>query len=383
MKAVISRNDLGQVQAGEGTEFGRDLALVDIPKPQPKSGQVQIEVKAFGVNRADLVQAAGNYPPPPGATHVLGLECAGVVRQVGVGVDPSWLGRPVCALLNGGGYADYVCVPVEYVLDLPQFPKGALTASLQRDVADFGDTAVDEFVAGAAVVEAAATAWSNLVPVGGLESGSKVLIHGASGGVGSFAVQLARALGAQVFASAGNAARAKLVSQLGAQQVFDYREDLFAQAEDATGGKGFDLILDVVGAKNLDLNTSLLGNQGRLVIIGTLQGSVAQLDIRRLMSKRASVVGTTLRARPQKEKAQIVRSLKQQVWPLISQGKIRPVLAADAGELTFSQVPFEFFQSLKLDRENPLTLAAFAHKVMAGSTAKGAIRPFGKLVVRP
>lgn len=409
MKAVISSLDIERFpQAQTLADLGQNLTLIETPKPQPDMGSVLIQVEAFGVNRADLIQAIGKYPPPAGASHILGLECSGTIRQVGLGVDPSWLGRPVCALLDGGAYAEYVCVPVEYLLPLPEFPKGAFIsevaggeASTSVSSATFGSKSalarvpVDRFVAGAALPEAALTSWSNLVEVAGLQPGQRVLITGASGGVGSFAVQMCAALGAEVYATAGSKQRCEQVKALGAKQVFDYSEDVLAAAKEANSGKGFDLIFDVVGAADLDQNLRLLATGGTLVIIGTLRGSRGELDIARLMGKRARIIGTTLRARPKPEKRDFIISATKNLFPKIAEGKILPVLAAsemnsqtetkpakNAGALTFASATHQQVLELGLDREEPLTLAALAHHLLVGKTSKGAQRPFGKLVIR-
>lgn len=386
MKAVISNLDIERVPGAELlSELGQNLSLIETPKPQPGMGQVLIQVHAFGVNRADLVQAIGKYPPPPGASHILGLECAGTVRQVGLGVDPSWLGRPVCALLDGGAYAEYTCVPVEYLLPLPEFPQGAFCPEAGADSSEASagltKAEVDRFVAGAALPEAALTSWSNLVEVAGVKPGQRVLITGASGGVGSFAVQMCTALGAAVYATAGSAERCRQVEALGAKAVFNYAEDVASAAEQATAGKGFDLILDVVGAADLDKNLDLLATGGTLIIIGTLRGSSGELDIRKLMGKRARIIGTTLRARPRGEKRDFIVSATRNLFPLISEGKILPVLG-NAGPLSFAHASHAQVLDLNLDEDEPLTLAALAHSLLAGKTLKGAHRPFGKLVIR-
>ncbi|MCG2800192.1 MAG: NAD(P)H-quinone oxidoreductase [Cellulomonas sp.] len=290
------------------------LRVVDAPEPQPGPGEVQIEVAGAGVNRADLLQRAGLYPPPPGAPPWPGLEVSGVVTQVGV-TDPSaarsapqWsIGDEVCALLPGGGYAERVVVPAELVLAVP------------RGV---------DLVEAAGLPEAVATIASNLVAAH-LSDGENVLIRGGSGGVGSIGVQLAHALGHRVLSTAGGPARVERVRALGADVVLDHRDDdLVAQVRAATGGHGVDVLLDVLGAGGLADNLAMLADDGRLVVLGLQQGSRGTLDLGLLLARRASVLATALRSRPAHQKAAIMADVRERLWPMVADGRVRPVVHA-------------------------------------------------------
>ncbi|GAA4288556.1 NAD(P)H-quinone oxidoreductase [Georgenia daeguensis] len=284
-----------------------DLLLSDVPDPRPGPGEVLVRVSAAGVNRADLLQRAGHYPPPPGASELLGLEVSGTVAAVGGGVTGWAEGDEVCALLAGGGYAELVAVPAGQLLPAP---------------------AGMDLVDAAALPEAVCTAWSNLVGTGGLREGETVLIHGGSGGVGSAAIQLASAVGARVLTTAGGPDRAARCRELGADVAIDHRaQDVVAAVEEATDGRGVDVILDVLGAGGLDQNVRSLATGGRLVVIGTQKGRKGEIDLGRLMTKRASVHATTLRARPLAEKAAIVADVRGRAWPLLDDGRLRPVVA--------------------------------------------------------
>ncbi len=275
---------------------------------EPGAGEVTIDVVASGVNRADLLQRAGQYPPPPGAPDWPGLEVSGVVLAVGPGVSSRRVGEPVVALLEGGGYAEQVVVRETQVLPAP-------------DGVDLVDAA--------ALPEAACTAWSNLVDTAGLRAGEWVLVHGGSGGVGTIAVQLAAALGAHVVATAGGAERAARCVELGAVAGLDHRHDDFvAGVRSASAGHGADVVLDVVGAKYLPDNVRVLAPGGRLVVIGLQKGRRGELDLGALMAKRALVTGTTLRSRTPEEKAAIVAAVGEKVWPLVADGSVRPVVHA-------------------------------------------------------
>lgn len=290
------------------------LEIASAPDPVPGENEVVIRVDAAGVNPADVLQRRGLYPPPVGASGVLGLEVSGRIALVGAGVRGWYAGQRVAALVDGGGYAERVAVPVAQLLAVPE---GFDSVSM------------------AALPEALCTAWSNLVDVGRLERGEHVLIHGGSGGVGSIAVQLALALGAQVLTTAGGPERVAqsrglaLEGQQDSLTVIDYRsEDFFTRSQEVTGGRGVDLILDVVGAAYLDQNVKSLATGGRVVVIGMQKGSRAELNLGELLAKRASVHGTTLRSRPAHEKAAIVSAVREHAWPLVEQGRIRPIVHA-------------------------------------------------------
>lgn len=260
-------------------------AVVDLPLPTPGPAEIRIRVAAAGVNRADLLQTSAHYQLPAGFTEVLGLECAGTVDAVGTGVDASLVGRPVAALLDGGGYAEYAIAPITQVRILPD---GA-----------------DLTIAGGRP-EALSTAWYNLVQLAGLQRGERVLIHGGSGGVGHIAVQLARLLGATVLTTVGSDAKAARVRELGAHEAIRYDGDVPAAVADLTGGKGVDVILDLLGAGGLANNLKMLSTGGRLAIIGLQRGRRGEIDLSELLYRRLTVMGSTLRARTAAEKAAIV-----------------------------------------------------------------------------
>ncbi len=282
------------------------LVETSMPDPLPGPGEVLIDVAASGVNRADLLQRQGFYPPPPGASEIPGLECSGVIAAVGPGAGEWRVGERVAALLDGGGYAERVVVPSAQLLPVP-------------DSLDLIDAA--------ALPEAVCTAWSNLVMVGGLVAGQTVLVHGGSGGVGSVAIQLAAALGGRVAATAGGPDRVARCRALGAEIGIDYRaDDAVALIRQATGGLGADLILDVLGAGALPANLKALAVGGRLVVIGLQQGRRGEIDLGLLLAKRASVHGTTLRSRPEQEKAAIVAEVAAHAWPMLADGRLRPIV---------------------------------------------------------
>jgi putative PIG3 family NAD(P)H quinone oxidoreductase len=316
---------------------GGPEALLEVtrPDPVPGPGEVLLEVAAAGVNRADILQRQGFYPPPPGAPDTPGLECAGNVLAVGSGVTGWQVGDRVAALLDGGGYADRAVVPASQLLPVPD--------------------GID-FVAAAALPEAVCTVWSNVVMVGGLTAGETVLIHGGSGGVGTIAIQIAAALGGRVAATAGGPQRVERCRDLGAEIGIDHRsDDVVAVVKDATGGRGADLILDVLGAGALAANLRALAIGGRIVVIGLQQGRKGELDLGLLLAKRASIHGTTLRARPLAEKAAIVAQVTEHVWPALGAGTLHPVV----------------------DTVLPLAQAGRAHQLLES----GAV--FGKVVLVP
>jgi putative PIG3 family NAD(P)H quinone oxidoreductase len=288
------------------------LRVADVPEPVPGARELLVEVAAAGVNRADLLQRAGHYPPPQGAPAWPGLEVAGTVlaRGDGLGPDDPQPGDRVAALLAGGGYAERVVVPVELALRLPE-----------------GMSTVDA----AALPEAVATVWSNL-RAARLAPGESLLVRGGSGGVGSVAVQLARALGSRVIATAGGPQRTARVRELGADVALDHREPgLVERVLAATEGHGVDVVLDVLGAGGLADNLAMLADDGRLVVIGLQQGRRGELDLSVLMAKRASILGTQLRARPHEQKVAIMDGVRRHVWPLVADGAVVPVVHARLG----------------------------------------------------
>ncbi|MFD8412574.1 NAD(P)H-quinone oxidoreductase [Streptomyces sp. NPDC059650] len=284
------------------------LVWAEAPDPVPGEGEVLVDVAASAVNRADVLQRQGFYNPPPGASPHPGLECSGRISAVGPGVSGWAVGDEVCALLSGGGYAERVAVPAGQLLPVPE--------------------GVD-LVAAAALPEAACTVWSNLFMVAHVRPGETVLVHGGSSGIGTMAIQLAKAVGATVAVTAGGPGKLARCKELGADVLIDYREqDFVAEVRAATGGAGADVILDIIGAKYLARNVDALTVNGRLAVIGLQGGVKAELNLGTLLSKRAAIAGTTLRARPQAEKAAIVAAVREHVWPLVAAGRIRPVVHA-------------------------------------------------------
>lgn len=282
------------------------LEVVDLAMPEPGPGEVLIEVTAAGVNRADLMQRRGFYDPPPGTTPVLGLECSGSIAAVGEGVTDLQPGTQVCALLSGGGYAEYVAVPAGQVAAVPR-----------------GVSLLDA----AGLMEVACTVWSNVFMMGKLENGETLLAHGGGSGIGTMAIQLGKAFGARVAVTVGSEEKAAFCRELGADIVINYREQDFAETLKDQGVEA-DVILDIMGAKYLSANLSVLATAGRLVIIGMQGGTKGELDIAALLTKRAAVMATSLRARPSAEKAAIVSTMVAQVWPLIADGTVRPIVHA-------------------------------------------------------
>lgn len=275
------------------------MSWADVPDPEPGDGEVIVQVTAAGVNRADVMQRRGLYPPPAGASPYPGLECSGVVSAVGAGVTEHRVGERVCALLSGGGYAEFVAVPQGQLLAVPR------GMSVQE---------------AAALPEVACTVWSNVVQVARLRKGETLLVHGGGGGIGTFAVQLGKALGAHVITTA-RAEKHEALRKLGADRIIDYDNEDFAAEEG-----GVDVVLDIMGAKYLERNIRVLNPNGRIVTIGLQGGRSAELDLSLLMAKRASIAATTLRARSVAEKSKIVRGVRDQVWPLVDAGAIRPVI---------------------------------------------------------
>lgn len=282
------------------------LQVVELPDPQPGPGEVLVDVTATAVNRADVLQRMGFYPPPPGASDVIGLECSGRVSALGEGVTGWSVGDPVCALLAGGGYAERVAVPAGQVMPVP------------------GEV---DLVTATALPEVACTVWSNVFMVAGLQPEETLLVHGGAGGIGTMAIQLAKALGAQVVTTAGSADKLDLCRELGADLAVSYRDDDFVDAgRQLTGGRGVDVVLDNMGAAYLARNVEVLAPGGRLVVIGMQGGTRADLDLAALLAKRGAVIATSLRARPTAEKAAICAAVVQHVWPLVADGVVRPVV---------------------------------------------------------
>jgi putative PIG3 family NAD(P)H quinone oxidoreductase len=278
------------------------LRVADVPSPEPASGEVALDVVAAGVNRADLMQRQGFYPPPPGASEIIGLEVSGHVTALGPDVTGLEVGQPCVALLAGGGYAERVVVPAGQVVPPPP-----------------GYDLVDA----AGVLEVAATVWSTLA-YAHLTAGETFLVHGGAGGIGSFAIQYAKALGATVVATAGSEPKLQHCRDLGADHAFSYRDDWAGQTKDVTDGRGVDVVLDNMGAKYLAAHVDLLAPDGRLVVIGFQGGRQGELDLGVLLAKRASVAAISLRGRPLQQKADICRHVVAEVWPLLADGTIRP-----------------------------------------------------------
>jgi len=282
------------------------LRIGERPDPQPGPGEVVLDIAAAGLNRADLLQRQGFYPPPPGASDTLGMECSGTVSAVGEDVTGWDVGDAGCALLSAGAYATKVALPAGQLMPVPD--------------------GVD-LVTAAALPEVACTVWSNVFMVAGLRPDETLLVHGGAGGIGTFAIQLAAAYGARVFTTAGTPEKCRLVRELGAEIAIDYREEDFVEVvKQATDGAGADVILDNMGASYLARNVAALATEGRLVIIGMQGGTKAELDINALLRKRGAIVATTLRARPAAEKAAICAAVVEHVWPLVADGSVRAVV---------------------------------------------------------
>ena len=305
------------------------------PVPTPGPGEVLIRVAAAGVNRADVMQRRGQYPPPPGASDVLGLEVSGAVTAVGEAVSGWSVGDPVCALLAGGGYAEHCAAPAPQCLPVPA-----------------GVAAEDA----AALPEAAMTVWTNVFDRGGLLPGDTLLVHGGSSGIGTMAIQLASALGARVLATAGSDEKCAACTALGAETAVNYRQaDFVAAVRAATGGQGVDVVLDMVGRQYLPRNLDVLATEGRLVVIGLMSGAAAEIDLATIMSRRLTVTGSTLRARSVLQKGAVAAAVRERVWPLVEARRVRPVV----------------------HRRFPLSQAAEAHRLMESSAH------IGKLLLTP
>jgi putative PIG3 family NAD(P)H quinone oxidoreductase len=282
------------------------LSVGELPDPTPGPGEVVLQVAAAGLNRADLLQRQGFYPPPPGASDVIGMECSGTVAAVGEGVTGWAVGDEACALLAGGGYAERVAVPTGQLLPVP---------------------AGVDLVTAAALPEVAATVWSNVFMVAGLKPHETLLVHGGAGGIGSFAIQIAHQLGARVATTGGTAEKLAACAALGADVLINYREQDFVEVlKEATDGHGADVVLDNMGAKYLGRNVDALAIEGRLVIIGMQGGTKGELDINALLRKRGAVIATNLRGRSVEEKSAICASVGEHVWPLVAEGLVRPVV---------------------------------------------------------
>lgn len=307
------------------------LVLADVPEPAVQLGEVLVDVVAAGVNRADVMQRMGFYPPPPGAPAYPGLEVSGRIAELGADVEGWAVGDEVCALLSGGGYAEQVAVPAGQLLPIPA-----------------GVSLVDA----AALPEVTCTVWSNVMMTAALGRGETLLVHGGSSGVGTMAIQLAREVGARVAVTAGSAAKLEVCRALGADILVNYREeDFVAKIRDQTGGHGADVILDNIGAKYLARNIDALAEGGRLVVIGLQGGTTAELDLGALLRKRGTLAATSLRARTAAAKAAIVAAVRGQVWPMLASGVVRPIIHS----------------------RYPLADAALAHRELEASTHIGKI----------
>jgi putative PIG3 family NAD(P)H quinone oxidoreductase len=307
------------------------LELVERPDPQPGRGDVLIRVAAAGVNRPDILQRRGAYPPPPGASDIPGLEVAGTIARVGDGVDTWRAGDAVCALVSGGGYATMCVAPAPQCLRVP---------------------APLDLTAAAAIPETFFTVWTNVFERGRLQAGETALFHGGTSGIGTTAIQLATARGAIAYATAGSDEKVRACEALGARRGVNYRVQDFVEAiRELTGGRGVDLILDIIGGSYVNRNLAALATDGRLVQIGLMGGETASVDLRRVLGRRLTITGSTLRPRSVAEKGQIAASLAREVWPLVEAGSVKPIV-----HKTF-----------------PLAEAAAAHRLMESSGHIGKI----------
>jgi NADPH:quinone reductase len=307
------------------------LRVGNRPKPVAGAGEVLIEVAAAGVNRPDVMQRKGMYPPPPGASDIPGLEVAGTVVAIGEGVALLAVGDQVCALVTGGGYAEFCIAPEVQCLPVPR-----------------GLTMIEA----ASLPESYFTVWTNVFDRGRLARGESLLVQGGSSGIGVSAIQIAHALGSRVFATAGSPAKCAACERLGAERAINYREEDFVEVtKSATGGHGVDVILDMIGGEYVPREIAALAEEGRLVLISTMGGAKAEIDLRAVMGRRLSITGSTLRARSSEFKGGIARSLRANVWPLLESGSVKPVVHA-----TF-----------------PLERASEAHRLMESSEHIGKI----------
>ncbi|MGO4130195.1 NAD(P)H-quinone oxidoreductase [Janibacter sp. RAF20_2_2] len=282
------------------------LQITEVEAPTAGPGQVVVDMVAAGVNRADVMQRLGHYPPPKGASPLPGLEVSGRVLEVGPEVEGWSVGDEVCALVDGGGYAERVLVPAAQLLPIP---KGV------------------DLTSAAGLPEVACTVWSNVFMTANLQPDETFLVHGGSSGIGTMAIQLAKAAGARVAVTAGSEDKLAFCRELGADIAINYREqDFVEEVRAATDGHGADVVLDLMGAKYLPRNIDVLATAGRLVVIGLMGGRKGELDLGKLLSKRAAVIATSLRARPAGEKAAIVAAVREHVWPLIEAGAVRPIV---------------------------------------------------------
>jgi NADPH:quinone reductase len=305
------------------------LVPVERPAPVPAAGEVLIKVAAAGVNRPDVFQRLGRYPPPPGVTDIPGLEVSGIITEVASGAGSFRVGDAVCALVAGGGYAEYCAAPAPQCLPAP---RGL------------------ELIDAAAIPETFFTVWTNVFERGRLQAGESVLVHGGSSGIGTAAIQLARSFGARVFATAGTAVKCAACERLGAERCINYRDaDFVAVVREQTAGRGVDVVLDMVGGAYFARNLDVLAPEGRLVEIATLQGAKAELNIQTIMQRRLTITGSTLRARPIADKGAIAKAVHRHVWPLLESGAVKPIVYA-----TF-----------------PLRDASAAHRVMESSAHIG------------
>ncbi|MGE0665244.1 MAG: NAD(P)H-quinone oxidoreductase [Sphingomonadales bacterium] len=289
------------------TKFGgpENLALRDVPVEAPRAGEILIRVRAAGLNRADAVQREGHYPPPKGSSEIMGLECAGEVAAVGDGVSGFKVGDKVCALLAGGGYATYCAVPAVQALPLP---KGY------------------SFEQGAAIMETYCTVWTNVFERGRLQKGERLLVHGGSSGIGTSAIALAAAWGAEVYATAGSEEKCRACVELGAKRAINYKTEDYVEVIKAEAEGGVDVVLDMVGGDYLPRDLSIMRLEGRHVSIATLGGMKAELPIMLMMLKRLTITGSTLRTRTPEQKGAVVRGVHENVWPLFESGRIAPVI---------------------------------------------------------
>jgi len=308
------------------------LRPIDRPDPSPGAGEVLIRVAAAGVNRPDVMQRQGHYPPPPGASDIPGLEVAGTIEAVGADSGNWRVGDTVCALVAGGGYATKCVAPAVQCLPVP--------ASL-------------DFVSAAAIPETFFTVWTNVFERAGLKTGESLLVHGGASGIGTTAIQLAAARGSRVFATAGSPEKCRACEGLGAERAINYRsEDFVEVVRELTGGRGVDVVLDIVGGSYVNRDLAALAMDGRVVVIGFMEGEpTATVDLRRILGRRLTITGSALRPRSVKEKGDIADALRREVWPLLERGVVKPIV----------------------DRTFPLPEAAAAHRLMESGEHIGKI----------